>query len=123
MAVADRFIVVAVLYAVIGMVLGIIMGAQNEFTMAPVHAHINLIGWVGLALVGLTYKAYPGAVENGYATVHFWLANAGIIAMMPSLALVLKGDNSLLGLLIAGEFATVAAMALFLYNLWKGMRG
>ena len=42
----------AVLYALLGMSLGMFMGATEDFTLAPVHAHINLLGWATLALMG-----------------------------------------------------------------------
>ena len=38
-----------------GMMLGEYMGANNDFTLAPLHAHINLLGWVTLALFGTFY--------------------------------------------------------------------
>ena len=44
--------VAAALCGLSGMSLGIWMGMHEDFTLAPVHAHINLLGWVTLALYG-----------------------------------------------------------------------
>ena len=49
------FFSAAVVYGVIGMVWGGVMGAHNDFVTAPAHAHLNLLGWVGLALMGTFY--------------------------------------------------------------------
>ena len=41
--------------------LGIWMGMHEDFTLAPVHAHINLLGWVTLALYGLYHRGVERA--------------------------------------------------------------
>jgi hypothetical protein len=43
----------------IGMLAGIAIGIQQNFTLMPVHAHLNLIGGVLLFLFGLYYKRVP----------------------------------------------------------------
>jgi cbb3-type cytochrome oxidase subunit 1 len=90
--------------------------------MGPVHAHINLLGWVSMAVSGLIYRSYPKAVDDGYAGIRFWLANIGLLAMMPSLALLLSGNKSLVPVLATGEFLTLGAMLVLLFKLWKGAR-
>lgn len=50
---------VAVVYLVIGVGLGIAMGVSGNHTQFPTHAHINLLGWVSLALIGLIYRQFP----------------------------------------------------------------
>ena len=49
----------AVVYLVMGVGLGIYMGASGDHVMVPVHAHFNLLGWASLALVGLIYHQFP----------------------------------------------------------------
>ena len=39
------YVVIGALYLVIGMLLGIVMGMHQDFTLAPVHAHIDLVGF------------------------------------------------------------------------------
>jgi hypothetical protein len=48
--------------ALIGMGLGIAMGISQDFSLTPVHAHLNLLGWVSMLLYGLYYRprASPG---------------------------------------------------------------
>lgn len=42
----------AVVYLVMGVGLGIYMGASGDHVMVPVHAHLNLLGWASLAPPG-----------------------------------------------------------------------
>jgi len=72
------FLRVAVIYLVIGVVFGMVMGITEQFQFANVHAHVNLLGWATLALSGVIYTLFPGAGSNKLATVHFWLQNVGL---------------------------------------------
>ena len=40
-----RFLKIAVVYLFIGALLGLAMGLSQKFTLAPVHAHLLLLGW------------------------------------------------------------------------------
>ena len=53
--VSAAFFVLGGLLLLSGMLLGEYMGAHNNFVLAPLHAHINLLGWVTLALYGTFY--------------------------------------------------------------------
>ena len=52
---------VSVVILLAGMLAGIVMGAQQNFLLAPAHAHLNLIGGVLLFLFGLYYRVVPAA--------------------------------------------------------------
>lgn len=114
-----RFLLTAALWGVIGMLLGIIMGAKQDFSMAPVHAHINLLGWVSLAIYGIVFRLYPVMTEGKLAGWQFYLANLGLLIMAPSLAMVLKDSKSALPALVLSEFMVFGALLLFLLILWK----
>ena len=49
----------------IGMLAGVVMGMQQDFTLAPAHAHLNLVGGVLLFMFGL-YKA----MKQDYEALH-----------------------------------------------------
>jgi len=51
------FLATAAFCLVCGVGMGIAMGITHDFHLAPVHAHLNLLGWASLALMGLTYRA------------------------------------------------------------------
>ena len=50
-----RLIRLAAVYLVIGVTMGIVMGTMHQFTLAPVHAHINLLGFVIVGLFVLVW--------------------------------------------------------------------
>jgi len=101
-------------------IVGIVMGATMDFTIAPAHAHLNLIGWVTMALYGTFYALAPNAPQK-LAWATFWLNNVAIIVMFPSLSMVLKNGaaSSFVLPLILSEFVGVAALLCFLVSVWS----
>ena len=76
--------------------------------LAPVHAHLLLLGWASFALVGLVYHFYPGAAETRLARIHFWLHNLGLPVFMIALGMLLTGNES------AGPFVGISAIVVIL---------
>ncbi len=64
------FLILAALCLITGVMMGIGMGIAHDFQFAPVHAHLNLLGWTSLALFGLTYKVYPALAQSRLALLH-----------------------------------------------------
>jgi len=118
MKLSMKFLLLASVFGLLGMTLGIVMGAQQNFKMAPVHAHLNLLGWVAFMLYGLTYQVMPKLAAGKLATLHFYAAALGVVLIIPALAMVLTGNTTIVPVLIAGEFLTVGSLAIFLINLW-----
>src|ERR1700724_167597 len=73
----------------VGMLAGIAMGIQQNFVLAPAHAHLNLIGGVLLFLFGLYYRLIPAAGATMLARVQGWLHIAGSILFPAGVAVVL----------------------------------
>ena len=48
---------VSVSLALVGIVLGIVMGIKQDFTLMPAHAHLNLLGFVTMFLSALYYRS------------------------------------------------------------------
>jgi hypothetical protein len=111
--ISNRFMQLAVLAALCGMTMGVVMGARNEFTLAPAHAHLNLLGWVSMMVYGLFYRSFPSAARGWLATTHFWVAVVGVIVLIPSLALMLLGHpKAMIGVGI-GSVLVLLSMVLF----------
>lgn len=102
-------------YGMAGMGLGLWMGARQDFTLAPVHAHLNLVGFVTMCLMGVFYQLTPAAAGRFLARLHFGLATAGLWIMVPGIGLVVTGGGE--GAATVGALLTAAAMATFLVNL------
>lgn len=116
-----RFLKIAAVYFVVAVALGLYMGITSQFTQAPVHAHLNLLGWVSMALFGLFYRAYPAAGETGLARWHFWLHNATLPVFMAALFLMLAGNEALGPVVGAAATVTLIGIVLFAVNLWRNV--
>jgi hypothetical protein len=114
----DRnFFGLAVLAALVGMMLGITMASQQDFTLSPVHAHLNLVGWASLALFGLGYRT--GLAKNdGLATVHFWIALAGVIVF--PIGIFFAVTQRIEAGAIIGSLLVLTSMLLFGVNFLRG---
>lgn len=69
-SVSNNFLRLGVLSALVGMTLGVWMGANQDFVLRPVHAHINLLGFASMMLFGLFYRAFPAAARGWLPMVH-----------------------------------------------------
>lgn len=115
---ATLWLKLAVVYLMLGVGLGIAMGASENFTLRPVHAHLGLLGWTTLALSGLIYRAYPAAGTSRLAWLHFWLHNISLPAMMGSLTALLLGNPGVVPILAASEIAAAAGVIAFACNIF-----
>ncbi len=97
-ALSNTFLRLSVVAAVVRMVWGNVMGASHDHTTASAHAHLNLLGWVSMALYGLVYRALPQAAAGRLPEAHLWLSIASLVVMVPALAVVLSAYQPLIGL-------------------------
>ena len=112
-----RFLQIAAVYLVIGALLGGFMGVTQQFFLAPVHAHLLLLGWASLALAGLVYHLYPGASETRLARIHFRLHNIGLPIFAGALALILTGHEWAHAPLGASAGMLIGALTAFAANI------
>lgn len=111
-----RFFGLAILAALIGMSVGIVMAARGDFSLAPIHAHINLVGWASLALFGLGYRS--GFAKNDqWAAVHFWVALVGILVFPVGIYFALMRQIEVGAM--AGALLVLASMILFAINFLR----
>ena len=113
MSVSNNFLRLGVLSALVGMSLGVWMGANEDFVLRPVHAHINLLGFASMMLFGLFYRSFPAAGRGWLPMAHFGLSVLGFLILMPSLALMLMQKPFFLPAMIASEIMLVGSMLLF----------
>jgi len=114
-----RLIKLAVVYLVIGMTLGVGMGMSHNFLFRSVHAHVNLLGWVSLALAALVFHVFPETARTRLATVWFWSYNVCFPVGLGGLALVMAGHTWAEPALIVGQLGIWASGVMFAVNvLW-----
>ncbi|QRM29949.1 hypothetical protein [Microvirga sp. VF16] len=113
---SNLFLRAALVFLGTGVSMGIFMSLSQDFTVRPVHVHVNLLGWVGFFLYASFYRFFPHTAGTRLSWTHFWTAVIGLPAMMVGLTLVVFGHMDLgLPLLLGGEFVTVISVALFIY--------
>jgi hypothetical protein len=100
-----------------GLVFGITMGIRQDFTLAPAHAHLNLIGFVLMFLVGLYYRVVPVAGAGGLAKIQAGLHITGAIVLPAGIAQATLGGPPVLA--IVGSLIVLAAMALFAWIVFR----
>lgn len=120
MSLAYRFFVVGILYALIGMGLGTYMGMSQDFAFAPVHAHINLVGWATHFLFGLYYRAETTNANGALPEVHFWCAVVGGILLPIGIVGAVTGNATVDLAVIPGTLFTLLSMVLFLFVVIRG---
>jgi hypothetical protein len=101
----------AAAYALAGMGFGIVMAASHDHTLMTVHAHLNLLGWVSMAIYGLFYHTVPAAAETRLARLHVGVATLGLWIMIPGVAMAVLGMTE--GPAIIGSLLTILGMLLF----------
>ena len=92
--VSAAFFAFGALCLLTGMTMGMQMGASQDFTLMPAHAHLNLLGWVTMSLYGAFYAVIRETMSEKLAWANFGLSALGVIVMIPSLILMLKGDET-----------------------------
>ena len=97
-----KFLMLGAAMLVVGVSMGIFMAITHDFQLSPVHAHVNLIGWVSLSLFGIVYRLFPALRAGRLARVHFLLAAPAAILFPPGIVLAVLLQNPLV--------ATVAAL-------------
>jgi hypothetical protein len=104
---------VGVVVLLVGMLAAIDMGIQQDFALAPAHAHLNLIGGVLLFVFGMYYRLVPGAGSSVVARIQGWLHILGAVLFPAGVALVILKGSSFVAAPIVGSLIVTAAMALF----------
>jgi hypothetical protein len=110
------FLAAAAACLVGGVCLGVWMGIVHDFHLAPVHAHLNLLGWTSLALMGLTYRAWPELSANPVPAFAQFGLSAGAAAVFP-FGIYLSIEHQAPALAIAAALVWLAGAVLFLVRL------
>jgi hypothetical protein len=87
--------------------------SYKDFTQAPTHSHLNLVGWVSMALYALVYRQYPAAAQSRFAMLHFWIANVGAMLLTVGIYTQMADMPSLAFIVISGSFITILGMLIF----------
>ncbi|MFN0113356.1 MAG: hypothetical protein ACKVPY_01620 [Paracoccaceae bacterium] len=125
MNITRSFLIIGGLYLLLGIALGTIMSGRGDFTLAPLHAHINLVGFVLMTLFGIVYHLFPAMTASALARAHFWLHQIGSLVLLVMLYLFLSGrigEAQMVPLAPLAEVAIWLGVLGFVVNLWQNAR-
>ncbi len=122
MRISDFCFITAAAAALAGMTMGIVMGISQDFTLAPSHAHLNLLGWVSMAIYGLYHRGV-GRTSGLGGWIQAGSGALGAAFMAGGLGLYLGShDERFVPLVIAGSLLAALSMLLFLALVLFDMR-
>lgn len=119
MNVSRSFMLVGTLFLLTGIPIGMYMGAAGNMALAPLHAHINLLGFVLMMVFGLIYRSFPAMVASPLARIHFWLHTVGTLGVAVMLFLLLSGRITEAGMVPAAPLSEVIVMIGLLCFAWN----
>jgi hypothetical protein len=107
----DRaYVAIALLWAVVGMLLGLYMGIAEDQKLLTVHVAMMLSGFVTLALYGMLYRLWPAMKKSPLAVAQFWISAIGTAGLIiGSYFLVTSGSVPLAAI---GSVAMIIGAAL-----------
>jgi drug/metabolite transporter (DMT)-like permease len=111
--IADNFFKIAIVFFIIGILMGLQMSISGEHNVIGAHAHTNLLGWVTMALFGGYYALNPRKAESRLATIHFWSFVPAVCVMVPSLYLLYLGYEAFEPPLAVASIVALASVAVF----------
>jgi len=117
-----KYLVFSLAYIVIGMALGLYMGASQNHGQLVTHAHILLVGFVVSFIYAIIHKLWLPAPARGLAYAQFVLHQLGAVAMFVALFGMFAGFGTedslgpLLGIASAAVLAGAALMAVMVFK-------
>lgn len=119
MTLPHRFMLAAILFVLLGMLLGLYMGPSQDMRLVPVHVHLNLVGWATMMLFGLYYRGDATSASAALASWHFWIAFVGTILMGIGLTGIYLGNQGFELIALVGSILTFISMAIFAWVVWQ----
>lgn len=110
------FFGMAALYGMIGVSWGLAMSITKNHATYSAHAHLNLLGWVSMALMGTFYALLGQRAPNWVKATNFTLSNVGVVCMISGLFMYLGqvGKPAIFGPLLAvGALCVVSGFFVF----------
>ena len=114
----STYVVIGALWLLIGLTLGIVMGASHNFQFMPVHAHISLVGFACHAIFGMAYRQWPTMKASSLAPFQFWIFVLSTPIMLIGLAFELSGRGPELPIII-GSMGLLVGAVLFCIITWR----
>lgn len=111
------FFLLACVCLLIGMGWGMHMAQASDFTMAPAHAHLNLLGGVLSAIFGGFYALTRETYSPRLAWINFVLSLIAVVVTIPALAMLLQTNDEAKYGPFTGIGSTVMVLSLLTFTI------
>jgi cbb3-type cytochrome oxidase subunit 1 len=118
------FLKASLVWFALGIALGLAMAIEPTLAVyRTAHLHINLLGFVGQMLYGVSLHVVPRffghpLVHRRLAVAQFWLAQPGLALLAGGFALRVIGATLAGSMIVAGAIVSAGAAACYIVNLW-----
>lgn len=115
---ATAFQRTGVVFLLVGLCLGMRMGMSQDFSLTPVHSHLNLAGGMLMFVAGLFYAQRP-EVPHRWVTVHYWLHLAGAVLLVAGIYGAVTHAAWYGPVVGTGAVCVLLAMLVFTWNVFR----
>lgn len=119
------FLKASLVWFALGVALGLAMAIDPALAVyRTAHLHINLLGFVGQMLYGVSLHVVPRffghpLVYPRLASAQFWLAQPGLALLAAGFALRVVGAPFAGTLVVSGAALSALAAACYIANIWS----
>jgi hypothetical protein len=121
--VARLYFRTAIVFLIAGISIGLHMSIAQDHSATGAHAHVNLLGWVTMALFGGYHALNPQKAAGRLAMVQYVTYTLGVGVMTPSLYLMLTGNAAMEPVVAVSSLITFAGAILFAVIVFTGREG
>lgn len=115
---ATAFQRTGVVFLLVGLCLGMRMGMTEDFSLTPVHTHLNLAGGVLMFVAGLFYAQRP-EIPRWAVTLHYWLHLAGGVLLVAGIYGAVTHAPWYGPVVGIGAVGVLLAMLVFTWNVFR----
>ena len=116
--ISNLFFRTAVLFLIVGVMMGLQMAISQNHNVIGAHAHVNLLGWVTSAIFGGYYALNPAKAERRLAVVHYAVYTLGVAMMAVALYLLLLGNPAMEPVVAVSALITFAGVLIFAWMVF-----
>jgi len=112
-AISRLYFITAIGFLVAGILVGLKMSIAHDYAATGAHAHINLLGWVTMAIFGTFHALNPLGAETRLAKAQYYVYTGGVLVMTPALYLLLTGNPAMEPVVAASSLVVFAGVLMF----------
>lgn len=103
----------AIVFLLVGVVVGLQMAITHDHSVIGAHAHINLLGWVTSAIFGGYYALNPAKARGRLPVIQYWIYAPSVAVLSLALYFMLRGNTALEPVVAVASLVTFLGIILF----------